>query len=74
MTEKPMEPARRQEEYHDLIDRLAERKMTGEVTFYFKGGNIESCRVSEIRSKSEIKMFVEKKKNRRQHEKLSGAK
>ena len=64
MTEKPMEPAKRQEEYHDLIDRLAERKMTGEVTFYFKGGNIESCRTSEIRSKNQLRERMEKRRTR----------
>ncbi len=53
------------EEYHDLIDDLADRKFFGEVTFYFQGGNIESSRKSERNTKNEIKELMRARKGRR---------
>ncbi|MDR1837603.1 MAG: hypothetical protein LBQ89_08100 [Treponema sp.] len=46
-------------EFHELVDALAERKMYGEVVFYIQAGNIESCRISERYTKSEIKAMLE---------------
>ena len=52
------------EEYHSLLDDLAERKFFGEVTLYFQGGNIESNRLCERSSKNEVREYI-KAKNRR---------
>ena len=46
---------KKNEEFHDLLDNLEERKLFGEVTMYFQGGAIESCRVSERHTKNELK-------------------
>lgn len=56
--------ARGNEEYHELIDDLTERKFFGEVTFYFQGGNIESSRKSERNTKSEVKELMKARKQR----------
>ena len=63
MAEKPIE--KMNEESHALIDHLTERKMSGEVTFYFNDGLIESCRVSERHTKTEIKAKAEERKKNR---------
>jgi hypothetical protein len=52
------------DEYHDLINDLTERKFYGEVTFYFQGGNIESNRLSERNTKSEIRDKMQAKKRK----------
>jgi hypothetical protein len=57
--------ARGNEEYHDLMDDLTERKFYGEVTFYFQGGNIESSRMSEHNTKKEIREKMSSRKHRR---------
>ena len=53
------------EEYHDLIDDLTERKFFGEVTFYFQSGNIESSRKSERNTKTEVKEQMAAKKRKK---------
>jgi hypothetical protein len=53
------------QEYHDLLEDLAERRFFGEVTFYFQGGNIESSRLSERNTKSEIRERMQAKKSHR---------
>jgi hypothetical protein len=53
------------EEFHDLIDSLAERQLCGEVTLYIQGGNIESCRVSAHYTKTEVKKLMESRKSKR---------
>ena len=50
------------QEYHDFLDALEERKMSGEITLYFQGGCIESSRISERFSKSEIQARMAAKK------------
>ena len=50
------------QEYHDLIDDLTDRRFFGEVTFYFQGGNIEANRLSERSTKSEIRERMQAKK------------
>jgi hypothetical protein len=57
--------ARNNEEFHDLIDELTERKFFGEVTFYFQGGNIESSRKSERNTKNEVKEMMKSRKTHR---------
>ena len=57
--------ARVNEEYHDLIDDLAERKFFGEVTLYFQGGNIESNRLSERNTKTEVRDRMRTKKRKK---------
>jgi hypothetical protein len=52
------------DEYHDMIDDLTERKFYGEITFYFQGGNIESNRLSERNTKSEIRDKMQAKKRK----------
>lgn len=52
------------EEYHDLIDDLAGRGFYGEITLYFQGGNIESSRVSERNTKTEIRNRMKDTKRR----------
>jgi hypothetical protein len=51
-------------EYHELIEELTEKKFFGEITFYFQGGNIESSRISERNTKSEIRERMQVKKCR----------
>ena len=53
------------EEYHELIDSLIENKTYGEVTLYMQGGNIESCRISQRHTKSEIRELMKKRKAER---------
>ena len=53
------------EEYHDLIDELTERKFFGEITFYFQGGNIESNRKSERNTKNEVKEMMKNRRRQR---------
>ena len=53
------------EEYHELIDSLIENKTYGEITLYMQGGNIESCRISQRHTKSEIKELIRKRKAER---------
>jgi hypothetical protein len=53
------------QEYHDLIDDLTERKFYGEITLYFQGGNIESNRMSEHNTKTEIRDKMLSKKRRK---------
>jgi hypothetical protein len=50
------------QEYHELLDDLTDRRFYGEVTFYFQGGNIESNRLSERNTKSEIRERMQAKK------------
>jgi hypothetical protein len=50
-------------EYHELLDYLADRRFYGEVTFYFQNGIIESNRLSERNTKSEIREQMEAKKH-----------
>jgi hypothetical protein len=54
------------QEYHELLDDLTDRRFYGEVTFYFQGGNIESNRLSERNTKSEIRERMQAKKRRRE--------
>jgi hypothetical protein len=56
---------RENEEYHELIDDLFERRFFGEVTLYFQGGNIESNRMSERNTKTEIRDKMQSKKRRK---------
>jgi hypothetical protein len=42
-------------EYHYLLDELSDRKFYGEVVLYFQGENIESSRVAERNTKSEVR-------------------
>jgi hypothetical protein len=56
---------RRNEEFHELIDELTERKFFGEVTLYFQGGNIESSRKSERNTKNEVKEMMLSRKQRK---------
>jgi hypothetical protein len=60
-----MEAQATNQEYHDLIDDLTERKFYGEVTLYFQGGNIESNRMSERNTKTEIRDKMQGKKHRK---------
>ena len=60
-----MEAQATNQEYHDLIDDLTERKFYGEVTLYFQGGNIESNRTSERNTKTEIRGKIQCKKHRK---------
>jgi hypothetical protein len=60
-----METRATNQEYHDLIDDLTERKFYGEVTLYFQGGNIESNRMSERNTKAEIRDKMLSKKHRK---------
>ena len=60
-----MEPGVNNQEYHELLDDLTERRFFGEVTLYFQGGNIESNRTTERRTKSEVKEIMAAKKRRR---------
>jgi hypothetical protein len=53
------------QECHDLLDDLTDRRFYGEVTFYFQGGNIEASRLSERNTKSEIHERMQAKKRRR---------
>jgi hypothetical protein len=53
------------QEYHELLEDLTERKFFGEATFYFQGGNIESSRLSERNTKSEIRERMQVKKRRK---------
>jgi hypothetical protein len=53
------------QEYHELLEDLADRRFYGEITFYFQGGNIESNRLSERNTKSEIRERMQAKKRRR---------
>jgi hypothetical protein len=53
------------QEYHELLDDLACRRFYGEATFYFQCGNIESSRLSERNTKSEIRERMQAKKRRR---------
>jgi hypothetical protein len=50
------------QEYHDLLEDLTDRRFYGEVTFYFQGGNIEASRLSERNTKSEIRERMRAKK------------
>jgi hypothetical protein len=43
------------EEYHSLLEELSARKFYGEVILYFQSGNIESSRVAERNTKSEVR-------------------
>jgi hypothetical protein len=64
--ERTMESMRaNNEEYHDLIDDLTERKFYGEVVLYFQGGNIESNRKIERNTKTEIREKMLSRKHRR---------
>ena len=58
------------QEYHDLLDDLAERRFFGEVTFFFQGGNIESDRQTERNTKSEIRKRMLEKKSRNPDKKV----
>jgi hypothetical protein len=53
------------DEYHDLIDDLTDRKFFGEVTLYFQGGNIESNRISQRDTKSEIRDRMQTRRHRK---------
>jgi hypothetical protein len=53
------------QEYHELLDDLTDRRFYGEVTFYFQDGNIESNRLSERNTKSEIRERMQTKKRHR---------
>jgi hypothetical protein len=53
------------QEYHELLDDLADRRFFGEATFYFQGGNIEANRLSERNTKSEIRERMQAKKWRK---------
>jgi hypothetical protein len=56
---------RSNEEYHDFIDGLSDRKFYGEITLYFQGGNIESSRTSERVTKSEMRDKMLSRKSRK---------
>jgi hypothetical protein len=60
------------EEYHDLIDDLTDRRFFGEVTLYFQGGNIESSRKSERNTKTEIRDQMQAKRRRKLTPRVSG--
>jgi hypothetical protein len=60
-----MEMRETNEEYHDLIDDLTDRKFYGEITLYFQGGNIESNRMSERNTKTEIREKMLSNKRRK---------
>ena len=51
-------------EFHDYIESLTERKIYGEITLYLQKGLIESCRVSERVTKSEVKKLTENRKSK----------
>ena len=53
------------QEYHELLEDLTERRFFGEVTFYFQGGNIESNRISERNTKNEIRERMQIKRCRK---------
>jgi len=59
-----MEARLNNEEYHELIDDLTERRFFGEVTLYFQGGNIESNRMSERNTKTEIRDKMQSKRRK----------
>ncbi|MDR2535187.1 MAG: hypothetical protein LBD29_04035 [Treponema sp.] len=67
-----MKAARANEEYHDLLDDLAERRFFGEVTFFFQGGNIESNRMSERNTKSEVREKMKSRKRQKFLKTLTG--
>jgi len=46
-------------EFHELVDYLAAKKLYGEIVFYIQAGNIESCRISERKSKNEVRAMLE---------------
>jgi len=54
--------ARKNEELHDLMDELAEKKYFGEVTVYFQGGSAEAIKMMDRLSKSEMR---ERMRNRK---------
>jgi len=49
------------EEYHELINELADQKFIGKVTLHFQFGNIEASEIYERNTKEEIKNRTEKK-------------
>jgi hypothetical protein len=53
------------DEYHDFLDDLTERRFFGEITFYFQDGNIESNRLIERNTKSEIREKMRGRKRRK---------
>ena len=53
------------EEYLEFLADLAEREFTGELTLYFQGGIIESNRLSERNTRTEIKKKMQARKYRR---------
>jgi TfoX/Sxy family transcriptional regulator of competence genes len=53
------------EEYHELLNIITEKKMFGEVTLYVQNGNIESHRISERVTKTEMKAIAEERKKKK---------
>lgn len=49
----------RNKEFIDFIGEQTERKMTGEISLYFQGCNIESARTSERYTKTELQAQME---------------
>lgn len=52
------------EEHHDFMASLAERRFYGEVTFYIQDGIVESCRVSERHTKKELLARMEARRRK----------
>jgi hypothetical protein len=46
---------KKNEEFCEVLNDLEERRMFGEVTFYFQNGVVESCRISERLIKKDLK-------------------
>jgi len=56
---------RHNEEYHYYIDELAERGFYGELTLFFQKGNVESSRINEKNTKSEVRRKMEASKEQK---------
>jgi hypothetical protein len=50
------------EEFHEFINVLAEKKINGEVTFFIQNGKVEGCRISQRHTKSEVKAMLEERR------------
>jgi hypothetical protein len=57
------------EDILNYIDALAERGFSGEITLYFKNGNIENSRESEYLSKTELRSRANNSKQKKQYKK-----
>ncbi|MCL2556864.1 MAG: hypothetical protein FWE09_00130 [Treponema sp.] len=57
--------ARANEEFHDLLDELAERGFHGELSLYFQAGVAEESKVTERLSKSSARERARRRREAR---------